>query len=525
MGRSMQTIASGSGGSTEVAGDVVVVGAGHNALICAAYLAKAGLAVVVLEASSTVGGNTVTEELTVPGWWHDSCSSAHALIQGNPVIRDDELGLIGEYGLRYVYTEPAAVFPIGDADPLVVHRSLEQTAEEIARFSPDDANRLVEMITDWNMTLKPEHRRWNTGLGPSPTAAGQAYQSLRSRSAREVVFENFEHPVTRRVLAWMGFATFQPPTRRGTGVLPISVLAGRLEYGWATPAGGSGALPDRLVELIRDHGGTVLTDSRVSRILMSGGRAAGVATDDGTRVLARHAVVSSAHIKSTEAMLDSELSADLAAAADAWRPSFALFAVHAALKRDVTYPTSTGDITSIAGGLGSPDGIVAQAKGCLETGQPALEDPFMLMVSSTVVDPERAPGGTFKILTAAPLSLANGRSWDDFGDEYGAHLLGLAGRELGGLDPDNVIAVRAETPTELARRNPSNIGGSCHGGEFAFADGTVVPGIPNHATEIPGLFLTGSMTHPGGSVSGWPGRNAARAVLEALRIDATKVMT
>ncbi len=499
-----------------------MIGAGHNALICAAYLAKAGLKVVVLEASSRFGGNTVTEELTLPGWQHDSCSSAHALIQSNPVLRDDELGLISDYGLQYAYTEPATVFPLGNDDAVVVHRSAEQTAEEIARFSPVDARRLGEMLDEWK-TLKAEHRRWNTGLEPSDTEAGRAYRALRSRSAWDVVAENFEHPITRHVLSWMGFATFQPPKRAGTGVLPISILNGRLEFGWATPLGGSGALPNRLVRLIREHGGTVLTDSTVAKIEVVNGRVAGVATDDGRRILARQAVVSSAHIQSMEAMLDPEQSAELGAAARAWRPGLALFAVHAALKRDVTYSSPSGaPMRSTAGALGSPEGILRQTEGCLVTGQPALEDPFMLMVSSTVVDPQRARGGTFKILTAAPLTLADGRSWDEYGPEYAEHLIRLAGRQLGGLEPWNVEAVLAETPTGLAHRNPSNVGGSCHGGEFELPSGEVVPGW-SHTTDVPGLFLTGSMTHPGGSVSGWPGRNAARAVLRTLSLDPSAV--
>ncbi len=502
---------------------MVVIGAGHNALICAAYLAKAGLEVVVLEASSRIGGNTVTEELTLPGWQHDSCSSAHALIQSNPVLRDDELGLISDYGLQYAYTDPATVFPLGDDDAVVVHRSAEQTVEEVARFSSKDARRLAEMLDEWR-TLKGEHRRWNTGLEPSDTEAGRAYRALRSRSAWDVVAENFEHPVTRHVLSWMGFATFQPPKRAGTGTLPISILNGRLEFGWATPLGGSGALPNRLVRLIRERGGTVLAGFTVSKIQVVNGRVVGVAADDGRRILARQAVVSSAHILATQAMLGLEQSAEIEAAARAWRPGFALFAVHVALTRDVTYRSPTGGpLRSTAGGLGSPEGILRQAEGCLLTGQPALEDPFMLMVSSTVADPQRAPGGTFKILTAAPLTLADRRSWDQYGPEYAEHLIRLAGRQLGGLEPENVQAMRAETPTGLAHRNPSNVGGSCHGGEYELPSGEVVPGW-RHTTDIPGLFLTGSMSHPGGSVSGWPGRNAARAVLRTLRLDPSAVM-
>ncbi len=510
-------------GHAELSADVVVIGAGHNALICAAYLAKAGLEVVVVEASARIGGNTVTEELTLPGWRHDSCSSAHALIQSNPVLRDDELGLISDYGLSYAYTEPATVFPLGDGDSVVVHRSVQQTIEEIARFSSADAQRLAELLEQWG-TLKAEHRRWNAGLEPSEGDAGRAYSALRARSAWDVVTENFSHPVTRHVLSWMGFATFQPPKRPGTGVLPISILNGRIEFGWATPVGGSGVLPTLLARLVRDHGGEVLTGAPVAEIQVADGRAVGVLTADGRRIAARQAVVSSAHVLSMGRMLRSAQSAELAAAAGAWRPGLSLFAVHAALKNDVTYPSQAGvQVRCTAGGLGSPEGILRQLQGCLVSGRPALEDPFMLMVSSTVVDPQRAPGATFKILTAAPQALADGRSWDEYGPEYADHLMGLAGRALGGLEPHNVEAVLAETPTSLAQRNPSNIAGSCHGGEFELATGEVVPGW-RHTTDIPGLFLTGSMSHPGGSVSGWPGRNAAHAVLRTLRLDPAAVM-
>ena len=89
----------------------------------------------MLEAQDVVGGNTVTEELTLPGFLHDSCSSAHVLIQSNPVIRDDELGLLSTYGLRYVHTDPAVVLPLPTGTRVTVHRDLDATAEELARFS------------------------------------------------------------------------------------------------------------------------------------------------------------------------------------------------------------------------------------------------------------------------------------------------------------------------------------------------------------------------------------------------------
>jgi phytoene dehydrogenase-like protein len=503
--------------------DVIVIGAGHNALISAAYLAKAGLEVAVLEAQPVIGGATITGELMLPGWQHDACSSAHAVIQSNPVIRADELGLQSQYGLKYAYTEPAVVLPLDDGDALVLHRSVPDTAEEIARFSRADATRFTEMIGDWNGRLKTAHRRWNEGLPIGESDSEREYLALRNRSAWDVIQENFEHPVTRRLLTWMGFATFQSPLRPGTGMLPISILSGRLEYGWATPIGGSGALPAALADLLGDNGGQILVDAEVSRIIVEGGRAVGVETRDGRVIHARSAVVSSAHVTTLPGMLGDDTTDDLRAATKAWQPGIALFAVHAALKKDIQYRTPNGPLLSTSGGLGSAEGTLKHVREIAE-GRPEMDDPWMLTVSSTVVDPDRAPGGTLKILTAAPLNLASGASWEDFGPEYADHLMGLLAQKVDGVDAADILSVMPETPASLTHRNIHNIGGSCHGGEFLLADGSIIPGWPNHRTQLPGLFLTGATSHPGGSVTGWPGRNAARAVLTATGIDPNKVM-
>jgi phytoene dehydrogenase-like protein len=159
-------------------------------------------------------------------------------------------------------------------------------------------------------------------------------------------------------------------------------------------------------------------------------------------------------------------------------------------------------------------------------GQADATDPWLLVVNQTVVDPGRAPdgSGTFKILTVAPYERADGRSWAETKDGYAAQLLALVQARCSGLDDGDVLAVRAESPVDVARHNVHNLGGSCHGGEFHLADGTVIPGWPSYRTSVPGLFLTGATTHPGGSVSGRPGRNAARTVLTDLGLDPALVM-
>jgi phytoene dehydrogenase-like protein len=506
--------------------DVVVIGAGHNGLVAAGYLAAAGLEVLVLEAGALPGGDTVTEELTLPGFAHDSCSSAHVLIQSNPLLRDDELALLSKHGLEYVHTDPAVVLPRDDGDSLVMHRDLDATADEIARWSPKDAVAFREMVGEWTGGLAAMHGRWSSGLELGDTDAARRYQDLRRRSAWDVVHERFTHPVIRDFVLWMAMATIQDPRRPGTGFLPSSLTVGRLTFGWSTPLGGSGALPNALVGQIESHGGRVVCSTPVTQVEVSGGRATAVLTADGVRVAARRAVVSSAHLARLADMLTgTAVPDDLAEAQARWRPGLSVFAVHAALRRDLRYPTVAGPVPSVAAGFGTTAGMAAQID-AFDRGEPDASDPWLLVVNQTVVDPGRAPdgGGTFKILTIAPYERSDGRSWTATKDRFAEDLLDVVRARVEGLDAGDVLAVRAESPVDVAAHNVHNLGGSCHGGEFLLADGSVIPGWPSHRTSVPGLFLTGATTHPGGSVSGRPGRNAARTVLIDLGLDPARVM-
>jgi phytoene dehydrogenase-like protein len=506
--------------------DVVVIGAGHNGLTAAGYLAAAGLEVLVLEAGPEPGGNTRTEDLTLPGFAHDSCSSAHVLIQANPLLRDDELGLLSQHGLRYVHTDPAVVLPQPDGDALVMHRDLDATADEIARWSSADADSFRSMVKEWTGGLGAVHGRWSSGLDLGDSTAAAQYQTLRSRTAWDVVHERFEHPTVRSFVLWMAMATIQDPRRPGTGVLPSSLATGRLSFGWSTPIGGSSALPEALVRQITAHGGRVVCGSPVDAVEATADGVAAVRTAAGGRTRVRRAVLSSGHLATLAGLLDGvDAPDDLVRARDSWQPGLSVFAVHAALRADLSYRSAAGPLASVAGGLGTSAGMAAQID-ALHRGEPDATDPWLLVVDQTVVDPSRAPAGqaTFKILTIAPYDRADGRSWAETKDEYAAALVGLVRERVDGLEPDDILAVRAESPVDVAGHNPHNLGGSCHGGEFVTPGGEVIPGWPTYRTSVPGLFLTGATTHPGGSVSGRPGRNAARALLTDLGIDPGTVM-
>ncbi|MGY1616533.1 phytoene desaturase family protein [Geodermatophilus sp. SYSU D00691] len=506
--------------------DVVVVGAGHNGLVAAGYLAAAGLEVVVLEAGPAPGGDTITEELTLPGFAHDSCSSAHVLIQSNPLIRDDELGLQARHGLRYLATDPAVVLPQPDGDLLVMHRDLEATAEELARWSAADARAFRQLIGEWTGGLAAVHGRWSSGLDLGDGPAADAYRALRRRSAWDVVHERFAHPVVRSFVLWLAMATIQDPRRPGTGFLPSSLTAGRLAFGWSTPVGGSGALPGALVRQIEAHGGRVVCSAPVAQVEAAGDRVTGVRLADGTRVAARRAVVSSAHLaRLADMLVGAQVPDDLLEARKTWRPGLSVFAVHAALRGDLAFRSPAGPVPGVAAGLGSADGVVRQLD-AFARGEADASDPWLLVVNQSVVDRSRVAGdgGTFKILTVAPYARRDGRSWADTKDAHAAALVALVAERADGLGPDDVLALRAESPVDVAAHNVHNLGGSCHGGEFELPDGGVVPGWPTYRTGLPGLYLTGATTHPGGSVSGRPGRNAARAVLTDLGLDPAHVM-
>lgn len=508
--------------------DVVVVGAGHNSLIAAGYLALAGYEIVVVEAEATIGGNTITEELTLPGFWHDACSSAHVLLQSNPLLRHDELGL-RRYGLRYAHPDPVVVMTFDGDDSLTLWQDTAQTADEFARFSTADARAYRELLRDWSL-LKGVHSGVNNqapGTTELPNGeAARAYAKLRERSAWDVVHERFEHPAVRSLLLWLASATIQPVTRPGTGILPFAITAGRAEFGWATPIGGSGALPAALKAMITAHGGRIVTGAPIERILVSGGgRATGVGTAGGGRYEARRAVLSGIHAAQLPSVLDTGALPDtFVERVSAWEPGLTLFAVHLALDRAPSHRLAQGARSVVASGRGTTAGLLhhldaMRARRCYST------DPWLLGACSSLVDPSRAPEGqhTLKLLTMAPYAVdGNPDNWERLREPYADAIVTCFARGAANFEPGDELARYAEAPVDLERRNRHNHRGSCHGGDLSPEQSGAnrpVPGWSDYRLPVGGLYHTGSTAHPGGSVSGRPGRNAARVLLTDLGED------
>jgi phytoene dehydrogenase-like protein len=519
--------------------DIVVAGAGHNSLICAAYLAKAGLRVLVLEARPVVGGDTVTEELTLPGFRHDSCSSAHVLFQSSPILRENELEL-DRYGLQYLYPDPVVTMPFEDGSSLTMWRDLERTAAEFARFSPKDAQAYRRLIAEYDAVKKVFGRNRYTpvGYGPSLDEAllalpdGPLWLRRYRQSALEIVNEYFEDEHSRAFMLWMSFMTLQPVDRPQSGRNAYAVANGRQYSSWTTPLGGSGALAQALARLIEEHGGALQTGKRVAELLLEGGRCRGVVTADGETYRAEKAVVSTIHIKHLVEMAPRDAWGELfVRGVEQWQPGFTMVVAHYALSEAPLYPIAGERRPAVAAGTaGSPDNLL-RLMSDFRRGRIHQDDPVLLVICSSAVDQTRTPPGkhTLKVISFFPYELAEGgpARWDAIKEEVAGHNFAYLRRFAPNLTPETVLARRIESPLDLERFNAHNWRGSCHGGELSPAQSGAlrpVPGWASHRMPIAGLYQTGATTHPGGSVTGAPGRNTAWVLLEDLGLSLQQVV-
>jgi phytoene dehydrogenase-like protein len=510
--------------------DIVVAGAGHNSLIAAAYLARAGYRCVVLEGRPVAGGDCVTEELTLPGFWHDTCASAHVVLQDSPMLRNDELGLAA-YGLEYIFPEAVVHMPFPDGSYLTQWHDLERTADELAKFSRQDAATYRRMMGEF-AAIKPVFDAaayTPVGLG-KPLAEqlgthpdGKKWQRRIAMSAWEIIRDNFEDDHCRAFMLWMATQTAVPPEQPMSGRLAWSLCYGRQRWSWCVPKGGSGALTDALVRLIEAHGGTVMTDTPVRQLIVEDGRCAGVESADGSRFRASKAVLSTIHIKHLVDMAPrAAWGEDFVDAVATWQAGLTMFVTHYATTEPPRCPVEGGTISAIATGILSCPTRALRMGYDFARGAVNVDDPPLLAVCPTVVDPSRAPPGchTLKVIGFQPYDLAEGPAhWDAIKDEVSAAHLRYLRRHAPNLTDDKILARVVESPLDLERMNPHNWHGTCHGGAQSPAQSAALrpaPGWAQHRMPIAGLYQTGSTTHPGGSISGGPGRNAAAVMLRDL---------
>jgi phytoene dehydrogenase-like protein len=507
--------------------DIVVAGAGHNSMVTAAYLAKAGYRCLILEGRPKVGGGVKTAELTLKGFKDDVCSTAHAFLQDNPMMKNDELKLM-DYGLEYIDPDPIFHIPFPDGTYLTQWRDVDRTCAEFGKFSKKDAAAYRKMLSEFDAVKsilvgasfmpigfgKP----LNEQLAQQPR--GKLWQRRLAMSAWEIIRDTFEDDHCRAFLLFMSHLSAEPPDSPVTGRLAYAT-ARQQHSGRPLPKGGSGMLSQSLARYLEARGAVIQTNKWVRRLIVEDKRCVGVECSDGSTYRAEKAVVSTIHIKQLVDMAPRELwGQDFIDGVDTWQAENAMFVTHYATSEPPKYAIEGGTLSPVESGiLVRPDRALHFAYDDAR-GVPNLEEPPLQVICCSIADPTRAPAGmhTLKILGWQPYELKEGpEHWDKIKNEVSDANLTFLRKFAPNLTDDKILARFVESPLDLERMNPHFWHGSAHAGaQSASQTGPMrpMPGWAQYRMPIQGLYQTGATTHPGGSVTGGPGRNAAMVMLK-----------
>jgi phytoene dehydrogenase-like protein len=518
--------------------DIIVAGSGHNGLVAACYLARAGLDVLVVEAHDTPGGMTATNPMVPEAPEHlINEASIHASLFRTTTI-DRELELTTKYGLRMRPIDPAHVHLGFDGESIAMWRDPRRTADEIRHFSKKDADayielcRIIKVAVDIGLPLMQTNavRPSAKALAKTLQALGRGRHELRdigrwvTASQREVIEERFEHDMVRGPLtANLPFMHFDADLS-GWSLIYLGVLE---RVGVAMFEGGTGAFPASLIRCLADAGGRVMTGAPVEELLMRGRRVCGVRIASGEEITARRAVVTAF---SPKAVLTRLL------------PPGALSRTYAVrAERIPTKGTGATDYKlniALRGKLDLPrhrkwrgDGLDLRLP-CTtwNTHQQALdafdscirgEVPAMipgLSQITTAFDPSMAPTGHDTYWYWTGLTPANPRDgWEVARQQITDRVVADAAQYFEGLE-EFEIARRPLAQPDLEERFWAVDGNVYHVDPIITRFGPLKPalGLAGYETPVPGLFLSGSGTHPVAGISGMPGQNAARRVLRVL---------
>lgn len=515
--------------------DFIIIGAGHNGLACAAYLARAGASVLVLERFNRVGGACHTEEATLPGFKHNICSVVHTHIPSSPVYRDLELE---RHGVRYVYPEHlrGTIFP--DHRTIVMYRQRDKMAAELARFSTHDAKTYEQLVADYgefvDATVHP--LMYSAPLPPSVQSA-QLEQSpegnllLQWQMSTPVqllneLFENNEvkvHFLTR--LTVLGFA----PDQFGLGwICLMRILTGEAPI----CVGGSQQLAEGLRRALEANGGKVRTGAAVKQIILRGNRASGVELANGERVEATKAVVTNVEPKKSFLSMVGEEHLPqpfVRRVRNYHTRARSLLVLHLALSEPPRYRAAAdnpGVNTAFSQEMFGSD-MLEQVRAYQEIGMGRAPQKEMLQVCMpTLHDPSQAPAGkhTAVIWQYAPYRLEEGgpEGWRALREEYAERVLGLWRSYAPNMTRDKILAMKIQDPTDTERNNDNLVGGVDVVGDLSPDQlGYFRPfaGWSQYRSPIEGLYMCGGFCHPGGGVHAGAGHNAAGAIADDFKLN------
>jgi phytoene dehydrogenase-like protein len=522
--------------------DIVILGGGHNGLVAAFYLARAGLRTLVVERREIVGGACVTEEFA-PGFRASPGAYVLSMLRRS-VWQDLRLR---ERGLRVDQSGPSVnLYP--DGQLFTLHGDVGRTADAIRPLSEADARafpgyeaklgRISRSLMPLLDRTAPDPRL--RGVRDLSALARLAPLALRHRqdipdvaylfttSAKQFLDEHFETEILKSALGWESISnTYAGPSTPGTAYNLLHEAASGGSgggVGWGFVPGGMGAVTTLMAEAARDSGAVIRTGAEVSRIMTQSHRAAGVVLAGGEEIRATR-ILSNADPKRTFLTLleSTALPADFVAAVRAYRCEGASMKINLAVSdlprmRGVdgggTQPYHRG-LIQITKPLSELDRDQDEARAGLP-----VEAPHAELCIPTVHDPSLAPAGRHVVtigVRSQPYRLRTG-TWDDVKEAVADRVIAALGALMPNL-PGSVLHREVLTPIDLERRFALTGGHHLHGDmspdQLFFL--RPVRGFADYRTPVKGLYLCGAGTHPGGGVTGANGRNCAREVLRDVK--------
>ncbi len=520
--------------------DTVIIGAGHNGLVTGAYLARAGRKVLIVEARELVGGCSVTEEVW-PGFHVSTAAYLTSLLQER-VIQDLELS---RYGYCVDAKDPAFFSPFPDGRYLFMWQDRAKTLAEIAKFSKRDAvrypayedhlERLSQVVDGLLLTTPPP-------FPPSSIGGYLEYLKLLGRmrglsrsemvglvkvftqSAADFLDDWFESPELKVTLATDGvIGANGGPRSAGTAYILLHHCMGGVAGHrglWGFVRGGMGAVSNAIADSARVAGAQIRTSAPVQQILVRNGRAAGVVLQSGEEIAAR-IVISNCDPKRTFLQLldPAVLDPDFVETIRRFRCEGTSLKINLAL-------SGLPDFTALPGTPGPQHGATMHICPSIEYIERAWDDakygrasesPLLEMTIPTMYDPSLAPPGKHIMgifLQYAPYTLKSG-TWDDHREPFYERVIGIIEQYAPNIR-EIIIDKLVLTPLDLERRFGIT-GGNIFHGEMSLDQMFVMrpaAGWARYRMPVPGLWLCGSGTHPGGGVMGAPGYNAARQILK-----------